>query len=138
MNQASPSLAIPFCQGLLATGLCGVALALLLLSQRLQQRPLQQGIVTLHVGAGNHVRLWNQPVRRQDIPLFLEAAARRRPDSRLRVIPAAQVTWGDLRELLQELQRGPLPVELQLPQGSAPMGSTSMQSTNRRSATIHG
>ena len=100
----------------LATALCGLTLGLLLLPQQLLQQPLHQGVVTLHLGPGNQLRLWHQPVSRRELSPFLQAAARRRPGSRLRVVPDPQVSWGDLQDLLRQLEGGPLPpLELQLP-----------------------
>lgn len=109
-------------QAFLAVALCGFGLALLLLPQRLLQRPLTQGVVSLHVAADGQLRLWHQPVQRPELAAFLQATAQRRPGSRLRVIPDPQVNWGRLRPLLRELQQGPLPLELQLP--PAPASST--------------
>lgn len=106
-------------QALLAAALCGFSLALLLLPQRLLQRPLSQGVVSLHVAADGQLRLWHQPVGRPELAAFLKATAQRRPASRLRVIPDPQVSWGRLRPVLRELERGPLPLELQLPLPSA-------------------
>ena len=99
----------------LATALCGLALGLLLLPQRLLQQPLHQGVVTLHLGADSQLRLWHQPVSRHELTLFLQAVAKRRPGSRLRVVPDPQVSWGALHDLLRQLEEGPLPLELQLP-----------------------
>jgi hypothetical protein len=99
----------------LATAFCGLALGLLLLPQRLLQQPLHQGVVTLHLGADNRLRLWHQPVSHRELSTFLRAAAQRRPGSRLRVVPDPQVSWGALQDLLRQLEGGPLPLELQLP-----------------------
>jgi|1048.fasta_scaffold33646_4 hypothetical protein len=118
---ASPHLS-GLVHGLLATGLAGFGLALLLMPQRIVQRPLRQAIVTLHVGAEQQLRLWHQPIQRRELNTFLRATASRHPGSRLRVIPDPQVNWGQLRLLLQELQVGPLPVELQLPPGGSHHG----------------
>jgi hypothetical protein len=106
-------------QALLAAGLCGFALALLLLPQRILQRPLSQGVISLHLAADGQLRLWHQPVRRPELTAFLKATAQRRPGSRLRVIPDPQVNWGRLRRLLRELEAGPRPLELQLPPAPA-------------------
>jgi hypothetical protein len=112
---ASPTAVVGLAWAGLATALCGFALGLLLLPQRVLQQPLQQGVVTLHVGADRQLRLWHKPVSQSDLASFLQAAAQRRPGSRLRVIPDPQVSWGALQELLQQLAQGPLPLELQLP-----------------------
>jgi hypothetical protein len=111
----SPSAVLGLAWAGLATALCGLALGLLLLPQRLLQQPLHQGVVTLHLAADNQLRLWHQPVSRRELPAFLQAAAQRRPGSRLRVVPDPQVSWGALHDLLRQLEGGPLPLELQVP-----------------------
>jgi hypothetical protein len=115
-------------QALLATALCGFALALVLLPQRLLQRPLSQGVVSLHISATGQLRLWHQPIRQEELNAFLQATAERRPGSRLRVIPDPDVNWGRLRNLLLQLQRSPLPLDLQLP---APTRSAHLLSSSR-------
>jgi hypothetical protein len=117
---ACPSAVVGLAWAGLATALSGFALGLLLLPQRLLQQPLQQGVVTLHVGADRELRLWHKPVSRADLEAFLQAAAQRRPGSRLRVIPDPKVSWGSVQELLQQLSQGPLPLELQLPPAPTP------------------
>jgi hypothetical protein len=112
---ASPGAVVGLAWAGLATALCGFALGLLLLPQRVLQQPLHQGVVTLHVGPDRELRLWHKPVQRSELEAFLRMAAQRRPGSRLRVIPDPQVSWGALQELLQQLAKGPLPLELQLP-----------------------
>lgn len=103
-------------QGLLASAICGFTLALLLLPQRLAQQPLlHQGVISLHVAADGSLRLWQQPLARAELLPLLNAAAQRRPGSRLRVSADVELPWGELRRRLQELRRGPLPVELHLP-----------------------
>ena len=117
MNRLSIPLLLALGHGLLATGLAGVSLGMLLLAQRLVQRPLEQAVVSLHVGSGAQLRLWHRPIERRELAPFLRATARRHPGSRLRVIPDPQVQWGELRGLLRDLQGGPLPLDLQLPPG---------------------
>jgi hypothetical protein len=118
---SSPAAVVGLAWAGLATALCGLALGLLLLPQRLLQRTLNQGVVTLHVGADRQLRLWHQPVSRSELPPFLRAAAQRQPGSRLRVVPDPQMSWGELLEQFQQLEGGPLPLELQLP--ATPAGS---------------
>jgi biopolymer transport protein ExbD len=117
VNQpSSTSLLLAGLQGLLATAICGFGLALLLLPQRLGQQPLlREGVLSVHVAADGSLRLWHQPLQRAELLTLLKEAARRQPGSRLRVSADPQLGWGRLRALLQELQRGPLPLELQLP-----------------------
>jgi hypothetical protein len=116
----SPAAVLALTWATLATALCGFALGLLLLPQRLLQQPLHQGVLTLHVGADRGLWLWHQPISRPELETFLEAAAQRRPGSRLRVIPDPALPWGALQDVLQQLQHGPLPLELQLPVPAAP------------------
>jgi biopolymer transport protein ExbD len=110
-----PGAVLGLAWGVLATALCGFALGVLLLPQRLLQQPLHQGVLTLHVGADEGLWLWHQPISRSELEPFLRAAAHRRPGIRLRVVPDPQLPWGTLQNLLQQLHQGPLPLELQLP-----------------------
>ena len=103
--------------GLLGTALAGFGLALLLLPQRLAQRPMAQGLLTLHVGPGGVLRLWNQPVSRPELVALLRQARQRRPDLHLRLLPDPATPWGEVLGLLHQLDDGGLSLELQLPQG---------------------
>jgi hypothetical protein len=101
--------------GFLATVLCGFAVGLLLLPQRQVQRPLSQGVISLHVAADGGLRLWNQPVASAELLSLLQAPAARRPAMRLRVVPDPDTPWGDVRRLLTQLESLPLSLEIQLP-----------------------
>jgi hypothetical protein len=105
----------------LAPGALGVALSFLLLGlvvlpQRRAQRPGSEGVVTLHLEADGGLRLWNRRVSETELNALLRDAARRPgPPPRLRLIPDAAVPWGAVRERLETLAEGDLPLELQLP-----------------------
>jgi hypothetical protein len=105
----------------LALGLPGVALSLLLLGlvtvpQRRAQRPGGEGVLALHLSADGGLRLWNHPLRPGDLAVVLRAV-KRQPGSaaRLRLVPAASVPWGLVREQLDSLAATGLAVEIQLP-----------------------
>ena len=102
-----------------AVALCGLTLGLLLLPQRLRQRPMSEGVIAVHLETGGRLRLWNQPVSSAALSTVLAAAARRRPLPRLRLVPDPQVPWGEVRRALVFLDRGALPLELQLPAPAA-------------------
>ena len=95
--------------------LCGFTLGLLLLPQRLQQRPLAEGVVAVHLEPGGRLRLWHQPISAAALAEVLRAAARRRPPPRLRLVPSPAVPWGEVRRAVATVNQGVLPLELQLP-----------------------
>jgi hypothetical protein len=105
----------------LGLGLMGVGLSLLFLGlvavpQRRAQRPGTQGVLALHLEADGGLRLWNRRVGEDELNTLLRAAARRPgPPPRLRLIPNPAVPWGAVRERLETLESGELPLELQLP-----------------------
>jgi hypothetical protein len=108
--------------GLLATALCGFALGLVLLPQRLLQRPQRQGVINLHLAADGGLRLWNQPIASGELERLLTAPSLRRRAVRLRIVPNPNTPWGDVRRLLDQLDPLPLSLELQLPAPSLPDG----------------
>ena len=101
--------------GALATGLTLLTLALILVPQRLAQRPASQGIVSLRLAADGQLRLWNQPIHSgQLIPMLRRLeAGQGRPTVRL--VPDRDVPWGAVQQLMGRLGRTDLPLELQLP-----------------------
>ncbi|MEX0587833.1 MAG: hypothetical protein WD136_01120 [Cyanobium sp.] len=101
--------------GALATALCGLAMGLLLLPQRLLQRPQAQGVVSLHLAADGGLRLWNQPIASGELKRLLAAPSLRRRMLRLRIVPDPDTPWGDVRRLFDQLTPLPLSLELQLP-----------------------
>jgi len=98
-----------------AVALALASLTLLMLPQRLAQRPARSGILLLRLDSRGQLWLWNQPLRPQQLPPLLVRAARHRPQARLRLQPDPQVPWGDVEALARSLQASPLPLEIQLP-----------------------
>jgi hypothetical protein len=105
--------------GAMAAALAAAGLALVLLPQRLAQRPAAQGVVALAVDAAGGLRVWNQPIRPHDLPALLEQARRRQSGRegavRLRLVPDRDVPWGTVQGLIGRLEGSGLPLELQLP-----------------------
>jgi hypothetical protein len=105
----------PFSHALLATALCAFSLGLLLLPQVRLQRPLAQGVISLHLAADGGLRLWNQPIAAAELRRLLAAPALRSRANRLRIVPDPDTPWGDVRRLLSQLDSLPLHLEIQLP-----------------------
>ncbi|MEA5392563.1 hypothetical protein VB738_14965 [Cyanobium gracile UHCC 0139] len=101
--------------GAMATALALLSLALVLVPQRLAQRPASQGIVSLHLGADGRLRLWNQPVPSAQLAAVLQGLEASRGRPTVRLIPDADVPWGSVQRLMERLGRSDLPLELQLP-----------------------
>ena len=104
--------------GLVSIALCATCLALVVIPQRLAQRTALEGVIALHLDAQGQLRVWNQPIRPQDLgPLLMRAQA---PGTRatapvLRLIPDAGVPWGVVQQLVSRLENNGLDLELQLP-----------------------
>ena len=96
---------------LMGSALAALTLALVVIPQRIAQRPSSEGVLTLRVDSGGGLRAWNQPIRPQDLPALLDAARGRR----LRLLPDAGVPWGTVKGLVARLETTGLPLELQLP-----------------------
>ena len=108
--------------GLLSIMAAGTTLLAILCSQIVAQRPAGQGVLVFHLGKEGELRLWNQPIRPQDVPALLERA-RLRPKTAqrlvVRLVPDPQVPWGVVNGMLSRL-RPPAPrdswiLQLQLP-----------------------
>ncbi|MFM9110322.1 MAG: ExbD/TolR family protein [Prochlorococcaceae cyanobacterium] len=115
----SPTRALAPIDGVWA-GLCGLALALaaaavIVVPQRLAQRPAAEGVIHLRLAADGRLRLWNRPLASERLGELLAAAAQQPLPPRLRLQPAADVPWGQVRQLLQLLDASGLELELQLP-----------------------
>jgi len=104
--------------GLVSIALCATCLALVVIPQRLAQRTALEGVIALHLDAQGQLRVWNQPIRPQDLgPLIMRAQA---PGTLatapvLRLIPDAGVPWGVVQQLVSRLENNGLDLELQLP-----------------------
>ena len=138
--KAGPASTLPDCSpwpegcqwpeaALIPLALCGLAVALaagslllLLVPQRLAQRPLRQGIVVVRVDPAGRLRLWNQPITAAELRPLLQRAARQPRRPRLRLQPDPRVSWGQAQALVAELEQLPLPLELQLPGDSRASG----------------
>lgn len=107
--------ALPLAWSAVAVSLCGLAAGVLLLPQRLLQRPLAQGVIAVHLEPGGRLRLWHQPITPEALSTFLAAAARKQPPPHLRLVPDPQVPWAEVRRSVLLFHRGALPLELQLP-----------------------
>ena len=93
--------------GLLSTMAMGVVLFTFHCSQIVAQRPASNGVVVFHLGNGGDLRVWNQPIRPQEVPGLLERARRRagRPAPLIvRLIPGPQVPWGAVNGMLSRLR----------------------------------
>jgi len=101
--------------GAMGVGLALVALLLVLIPQRVAQRPAGQGVIVLHLDRFGGMRLWNQPIATAALVPLLQRAAREPRRPRLRLQPDDGVPWGQVQALAAELETLPLPLELQLP-----------------------
>jgi len=104
--------------GLVCIGLCATCLALLVIPQRLAQRAALEGVIALHLDAQGQLRVWNQPIRPQDLGSLLTRARAKGSQSTipvLRLIPDAGVPWGVVQQLVSRLENNGLDLELQLP-----------------------
>lgn len=118
-----------FSTALDALGLALVGMALptfivwaMVCSQRWAQKPAFDGVMTFHLGRSGDLRLWNQPIRLQDVPSLLERAHARGKGSVpmvVRLIPDPQVPWGVIHGMLSRLRPNPPQqswiLQLQLP-----------------------
>ncbi|MEB3335739.1 MAG: hypothetical protein VKP70_12235 [Cyanobacteriota bacterium] len=108
--------------GFLTTTATAAACLLLVSAQLVAQRPAREGVLLLHLGRAGELRLWNQPLRPQDLPLVMERIRRQSGTSRplvVRLAPDGDVPWGMVHGLLSRLgpatPRDPWTLQLQLP-----------------------
>ena len=94
--------------GVLATALATAGLALLLIPQRIAQRPATTGVMTLRLDRNGQLWLWNQPIRAAELSELLRRAAQR--PVRLRLVPDGDVAWGSVQQLVSQLATTPLPL----------------------------
>lgn len=107
---------------LLSVTALATAFLAVICSQTVAQRPASQGVMSLHLGRRGELRLWNQPIRLQELPSILARAQWRSHGSSplvVRLIPDAQVPWGVVQIMLSRLQPRPpetnWTLQLQLP-----------------------
>jgi hypothetical protein len=105
----------PLALGLVAAALLVAAHGLLLVPQRLAQRPAVAAVLALRLEAGGGLRLWHQPIAPAELPALLRRAAGRGPGVRLRLQPDPGVPWGMVQGLIERLEGSDLILELQLP-----------------------
>jgi biopolymer transport protein ExbD len=102
---------------LVSTFLAVLSTALVVVPQRIAQRPAQQGVLALNLDPTGELRLWNRRVRAQEVAELL-ADAKAQPQKGqvlLRLIPDAAVPWGVVRQAAASLETSGVPLELQLP-----------------------
>jgi hypothetical protein len=107
---------------LLSTTCTAVAVWGILTSQKVAQKPAAEGTLTFHLSRHGDLRLWNQPIRSEDVLGLLERAKARSkgpPPLVVRLIPDPQVPWGVIHRMLSRLQptspQGSWILQLQLP-----------------------
>ena len=112
-----------------ALGLCSLSAVLTafgiwitLSSQTIARQPAVNGVLTIHLSRTGALRLWNQPILPQELPMLLKKAhARSLSEKRVvvRLVPDALVPWGVIHRMLIRLQPGPPDrdwiLQLQLP-----------------------
>ena len=106
----------------LSTLALATTLLSILCSQIVLQRPARQGVMAFHLGRGGELRLWNQPIRPQDVPVLLERARLRSGTAAavvVRLIPDPDVPWGVVHLMVARLSppspQGGWTLQLQLP-----------------------
>lgn len=106
-----PSRAVPALDamglGLLSSMATGTALLAILCAQIVAERPAGKGVLVFHLGEAGELRLWNQPIRPQDVPPLLERARLRSqgtPGLVVRLVPDPGVPWGVVHGLLSRLR----------------------------------
>ncbi|MFM7465626.1 MAG: hypothetical protein ACKO28_09195 [Cyanobium sp.] len=93
--------------GLLSTSLAAFAIWSTLTAQTIAQQPALQGVMAFHLSRTGGLRLWNQPILAQDLPMLLKRAhARSTPGKRIvvRLVPDPEVPWGAIHRMLTRLQ----------------------------------
>lgn len=101
--------------GLWAVGLALVGVACLLVPQRLAQRPANRGVMSIQLNRAGALRVWNQPIEAASLQDLLQRAERRSPGVRIRLVPDADVPWGQVQALVERLEAPKRNLELQLP-----------------------
>ena len=102
---------------LVGTALAAFTTALVVLPQRVAQRPGAQGVVAVHLDGAGTLRLWNRPIRAQELVELLNRRASGPAEAQgvLRLIPDPAVPWGVVRQAAAGLENTGLSLELQLP-----------------------
>jgi biopolymer transport protein ExbD len=102
---------------LVSAGLAVLTTALVVVPQRIAQRPAQRGVLAINLDPTGQLRLWNRQVRAQDVAELLADSKDQSPKDQavLRLIPDPAVPWGVVREAAAALETSGVPLELQLP-----------------------
>lgn len=96
----------------------------LLCRQIKTERPASEGVLVIQLNRRGELRLWNTPIRPEELPEALDRARGRAHASLIkplvvRLVPEPAVPWGDVKALLQRLRPPTVPpswtLELQLP-----------------------
>ena len=128
MSQRSPGFPVPspaltaIGLGLLSLAASSAALLAILCAQIVAQRPALQGVMVFHLSQRGELRLWNQPIRPQEVPGLLERAQAQSGGPAplvVRLVPEPEVPWGVIHVMLQRLrpltQHRTSTLQLQLP-----------------------
>jgi|GEM_PF-1085610 len=107
----------------LSTMACAIGLMTILLGQIVAQRPALQGVMVVHLSQRGELRLWNQPIHPQELPLVLERLRLRHQTQPaapvVRLVPEGEVPWGVVHQMLDRLRpmeaRDSWILQLQLP-----------------------
>jgi hypothetical protein len=102
---------------LVGTGLAVLTTALVIVPQRIAQRPAQRGVLALYLDPTGQLRLWNRLVQAQAGAELLAASKDPEQEGQavLRLIPDPAVPWGVVRQAAAALETSGVPLELQLP-----------------------
>lgn len=92
-----------------------VAAALLVVPQRLAQRPLLEGVLTVGLAGDGSLTVGTRVLPASALPALVSAASRRSLPPRVRLLPAPDVPWQEVRRLLRRLESTGRDLELQLP-----------------------
>ena len=102
---------------LVSAGLAVLTTALVVVPQRIAQRPAQRGVLALNLDPTGQLRLWNRQVRAQEVAELLGGSMDQpqKGQAVLRLIPDPAVPWGVVRQVAAALETSGVPLELQLP-----------------------
>jgi hypothetical protein len=108
--------------GFLSLTILVTVLFVMMCTQKIAQRPARQGVMTIHLGRSGDLRLWNQPIRLDELSEILDRAQLRGQGASslvIRLIPDSEVSWGVVQIMLSRLQprttQQPWTLQLQLP-----------------------
>lgn len=99
----------------LAAASCCLALVLLLLPQRIAQRPRNGGTLEVLLAADGRLWLWNQPLSPAELQAVLQRARSQPRWRSLRLRPDPLTPWSQVLLLLKGLDAAPLRIDVELP-----------------------